>query len=80
MPAKSKQQQKFFGLVRAYQKGEIKAKDLPEDIREKIINTAKNMSNQDVKDYAKTKHKNLPKKANLTHLEKIFLINKKTTE
>ena len=53
--AVSKQQQKYFGLVRAIQKGE--ASGSPEAEK-----TAKEMSMKDVKDYASTKHKGLPRK------------------
>ena len=53
--AVSKQQQKFFGLVRAIQKGE--ASGSPEAEK-----AAKDMSKKDVKDFASTKHKGLPKK------------------
>ena len=53
--AVSKQQQKYFGLVRAIQKGD--ASGSPEAEK-----TAKEMSMKDVKDYASTKHKGLPKK------------------
>jgi len=53
--AVSKQQQKFFGLVRAIQKGE--ASGSPEAEK-----AAQDMSKKDVKDFAGTKHKGLPKK------------------
>jgi len=53
--AVSKQQQKFFGLVRAIQKGE--ASGSPEAEK-----AARDMSKKDVKDFASTKHKGLPKK------------------
>ncbi len=53
--AVSKQQQKFFGLVRAIQKG--KASGSPEAEK-----AARDMSKKDVKDFASTKHKGLPKK------------------
>ena len=53
--AVSKQQQKFFGLVRAIQKGE--ASGSPEAEK-----AAQDMSKKDVKDFASTKHKGLPKK------------------
>ena len=53
--AVSKQQQKFFGLVRAIQKGE--ASGAPEAEK-----AAQDMSKKDVKDFASTKHKGLPKK------------------
>ena len=53
--AVSKQQQKFFGLVRAIQKGE--ASGSPEAEK-----AARDMSKKDVEDFASTKHKGLPKK------------------
>ena len=55
MPASSKSQQRFFGVVKAMQKGD-KAK---EGEAGKI---AKRMSKKDVDKYAKTKHKGLPSK------------------
>ena len=55
MPAKSKQQQKFFGVVRAMQKGDIPKKGEAGDV-------ADDMKKSDVKDFASTKHKGLPKK------------------
>ena len=55
MPAKSKQQQKFFGVVRAMQKGDIPKKGEAGEV-------AKDMKKTDVKDIASTKHKGLPKK------------------
>ena len=51
----SKQQQKFFGVVSAMQKGDIPKKG-------KAGKAAKEMSKKDVKDFASTKHKGLPKK------------------
>ena len=58
MPAKSKQQQKFMGIVRAIQKGDVPASKFSKDARD----AAKDMSKSDVKKYAKTKHKGLPRK------------------
>ena len=58
MPAKSKQQQKFMGIVRAIQKGDVPASKFSKDARD----AAKDMSKSDVKKYAKTKHKGLPSK------------------
>jgi hypothetical protein len=52
----SKQQQKFMGMVRAVQKGEMDAPS-PE-----VAQAAKTMKKKDVKDFAKTKHKGLPDK------------------
>ena len=56
MPAVSKAQQKFFGIVRAIQKGEI-APTTPE-----TAEVAASMKKKDVKDFASTKHKGLPEK------------------
>jgi len=55
MPAKSKQQQKFFGVVRAMQKGDIPKKGEAGEV-------ADDMKKMDVKKMASTKHKDLPKK------------------
>jgi hypothetical protein len=55
MPAKSKQQQKFFGVVKAMQKGDIPKKGEAGEV-------AKDMSKKEVDKYAGTKHKGLPKK------------------
>jgi UDP-N-acetylenolpyruvoylglucosamine reductase len=56
MPAVSKKQQRFFGIVRAIQKGEM-APTTPETAK-----AAKDMKKGDVKDFASTKHKKLPEK------------------
>ena len=55
MPAQSKSQQRFFGVVKAMQKG-----DLPKKGRAGKI--AKSMSKDDVDDFASTKHKGKPEK------------------
>ena len=56
MPAVSKKQQQFFGIVRAIQKGEM-APTTPETAK-----AAATMKKKDVKDFASTKHKGLPEK------------------
>ena len=56
MPAVSKKQQKFFGIVRAIQKGE-QAPTTPETAK-----AAEDMKKTDVKKFASTKHKGLPEK------------------
>ena len=56
MPSVSKAQQKFFGIVRAIQKGEM-APTTPETAK-----AAADMKKKDVKDFASTKHKKLPEK------------------
>jgi len=55
--AVSQQQQKFFGMVHAMQKG----KKIPGASAE-LKKTAKSMSKGDAKDFAKTRHAGLPKK------------------
>ena len=51
MPALSKKQQRFFGIVRAIQKGE-QAPTTPETAK-----AAEDMKKTDVKKFASTKHK-----------------------
>ena len=60
MPAKSKQQQKFMGLVHAFKKGEVPASKVSQAVKD----AAKSMTKKSVKKYAKTKHDDLPKKVN----------------
>lgn len=60
MPAVSKAQQRFFGMVHAAQKGEKPAsKD--------VADVAKDISKKDAKDFASTSHKGLP-----GHVQKEF--------
>ena len=55
MPAKSKSQQRFMGMVHKCQKtGECAS--------EEVEKAAKSMKKKDAKDFAETKHKNLPEK------------------
>ena len=54
--AESKSQQRLMGMVRATQKGEMP------DASEKVKDLAKSMGKGDVKDFAKTKHDDLPEK------------------
>ena len=66
MPAKSKKQQQFFGVVRAMQKGDIPKKGEAGEV-------AGDMKKKSVKDFAKTKHKGLPtkvKKENAMNVKK----------
>ena len=56
MPAVSKKQQRFFGMVRAAQKGEMK------NPSSEILDVADDISVKDAKKFAKTKHKGLPEK------------------
>ena len=56
MPAVSKAQQRFFGMVRATQKGEM------ENPSPEVAKVAASASMSDVKKFAKTKHDKLPEK------------------
>ena len=58
MPAKSKQQQKFMGMVHALNKGDIK----PSNVSKSVKDVAKTIKKSDAKDFASTKHSGLPKK------------------
>ena len=58
MPAVSKKQQKFMGIVRSIQKGEQPASKFTKDAQD----VAKDMTKKDVKKFASTKHKGLPMK------------------
>ena len=56
MPAVSKKQQRFFGMVRAAQKGEMK------NPSKEVSDVASDISMKDAKKFAKTKHKGLPER------------------
>ena len=59
MPAVSKQQQKFMGLVLAYKRGEVPASKVSKNVKQ----VAASMSEKELEKYAGTKHKGLPNKA-----------------
>jgi hypothetical protein len=54
MPAQSKAQQRFMGMVHAVQKGDMEAPS------KEVEKAADSMKKKDAKDYASTKHKGLP--------------------
>jgi hypothetical protein len=54
MPAVSKAQQRFMGMVHAAQKGDM------ENPSPEVAKAANSMSDKDAKDFASTKHKGLP--------------------
>ena len=54
--AESKKQQRLMGMVRAVQKGEMKSPS------ETVAKLAQSMKKKDVKDFASTKHDDLPEK------------------
>jgi len=56
MPAKSKKQQRFMGMVHAYQKGKLK------NASPEIKKVAKSIDVDDATHFAETKHKGLPEK------------------
>ena len=58
MPAVSKQQRKFMGLVHAVQKGEVPASKVSKSARD----AAKQIKKKEVEDFASTDEKGLPKK------------------
>ncbi len=62
MPADSKSQQRFMGMVHAYQKGELDTASVPAESLTKIKKAASSMSQKDSKKIASTKHKGLPEK------------------
>lgn len=69
MPAVSKAQQRFMGMVHATQKGDM------ENASPEVIKAADSMSDKDAKDFASTKHKGLPNKVkneSITKLKEII--------
>ena len=60
--AKSKSQQRLFGMVHAYNKGELKKGDVNSDLYTKIKKIANGMTDKDTKKLAKTNHDDLPEK------------------
>ena len=62
MPAKSKAQQKFMGMVHAAQQGDKAAS-------KKVAKVAKAIKKKDAEDFASTKHKGLPYKVKKEDIE-----------
>ena len=58
MPAKSKKQQEFMGMVRAVQEGKLSSSKVSARVRK----VARTMKASDVKHFAETKRKGLPEK------------------
>lgn len=73
MPAKSKSQQRFFGMVDAVKKGELS----PSKVGKKVKDAANSMTSKQVKDFASTKTSKLPEKVdeNVVHLTESQLHN-----
>ena len=56
MPAKSKSQQRLFGMALAVRRGELKRSEVDSEVLD-IVDS--NMTNKQIRDFAATKHKNL---------------------
>jgi len=67
MPSKSKAQQRFMGLVHAFNKGDVKSSEVSKAVKD----AAKSMKKKDTKKYASTKHKGLPNKVKSEAFDKI---------
>ena len=67
MPSKSKAQQRFMGLVHAFNKGDVKGSEVSKAVKD----AAKSMKKKDTKKYASTKHKGLPNKVKSEAFDKI---------
>ena len=67
MPAKSKSQQKFMGMVHALQKGDIDSSDASD----KVKDVADRIDDEDAEDFASTKHSGKPEKVAKETLRKI---------
>jgi len=76
MPARSKQQQKLFGLALAVKKGDVPKSDVSKDVKD-IVDK---MSKKDIEDFASTKHKGLPNKIEAKLEELIKKIDEKWSD
>lgn len=56
MPAQSKSQQRLFGMALAVRKGELERSKVSQEILDIVDGE---MTNKEIEDFAKTKHKNL---------------------
>ena len=65
--AKSKEQQRLFGMAHAVQKGELS----PSKVGGAVKKIAKTVKPKDVEDFASTKHKGLPEKVNESDLSQL---------
>ena len=66
MPAQSKAQQALFGMAWAVRKGEMKRSEVNKEVL-KIVDS--DMTDKDIKDFASTSHKGLPKKTLKEYIE-----------
>lgn len=56
MPAQSKSQQRLFGMALAVRKGELERSKVSKEVLDIVDGE---MTNKEMEDFAKTKHKNL---------------------
>lgn len=56
MPAKSKSQQRLFGMALAVRRGELKRSDVEQSVLDIVDGK---MTDKEIEDFAKTKHKGL---------------------
>ena len=66
MPAKSKSQQRFMGMVHAAQQGEQAASPA-------VAEAAASMTQKSAKDFASTPHAGLPEKKKQTRMRKVHV-------
>lgn len=64
MPSKSKSQQKLMGQAYALKKGDLKYSDLDPKYADKIKDISDSMTKKELKEYASTKHDNIPEEVN----------------
>lgn len=62
MPAVSQSQQALMGQAYAVKTGKLKPEDIDPKYREQIVTLSKDMTEEDLKDYAETRHEGLPKR------------------
>jgi hypothetical protein len=68
----SKSQQRLFGMVHAYNKGDLKKGDVDSDLYDKVKKIATGMTKTDAEDMAKTDHVDLPEKVPTDELHDIL--------
>lgn len=73
MPSKSKSQQRLFGMVTAFKKGELDTADMPENLADKVKSISKSISKKAARDFAKTDTKGKPEHVTETLSFKDFL-------
>lgn len=56
MPAKSKSQQRLFGMALAVRRGELKRSEVDDEVLDIVDGK---MTDKEIEDFAKTKHKGL---------------------